>query len=318
MLDNSFVFVGTARRPSCHCASIAELPGDHGRSDGDLLVTWYAGTHEGNADVVIMGARRRDGAWGEPQVLVDPPGRPGGNTVVYCHEGELWHFFDVIEGHGWDSAILYFSRSSDCGDTWTPPSIFDDEPGMMVRHRPVRLSTGRILLPAYDEKAWEGLAYLSDDGGRSWRRSGLMVAKAPAIQPAIIERDDGALHALLRSGREVSHAWECDSADEGESWSRCVPSALHNPNSGADMVRLESGETIACFNDTPAGRTPLTLAISYDEGRTWAARRNIEDEPGEYSYPTLMEGADGTVHLVYTWRRERIRWIRFEAGWIEG
>ncbi len=84
------------------------------------------------------------------------------------------------------------------------------------------------------------------------------------------------------------------------------------------MIRLRSGETIVCFNDTPSGRTPLTLAISYDEGRTWATRRDVENEPGEYSYPTLMEAADGSVHLVYTWRRERIRWIHFETTWLSG
>ncbi|MGD9495019.1 MAG: exo-alpha-sialidase [Armatimonadota bacterium] len=310
MLESAFVFVGTPARPSCHCASIAEL------ADDELFATWYAGSREGNADVAIMAARWCAGAWGEPQVLVDPPGRPGGNTVVYQHQHELWHFFDVIEGEGWSSAVLYRTRSTDGGRSWTPTEVFDAEPGMMVRHRPVRLSSGRILLPAYDEKTWEGLAYISDDGGRSWRRSGRMVASCGAIQPAIIERDDGTLHALLRSAGEATHAWECDSGDGGETWSRGVPSALHNPNSGADMIRLRGGQTIACFNDTPQGRTPLTLALSRDEGRTWAARRNIEDAPGEYSYPTLMEGSDGMVHLVYTWRRERIRWLRFEPEWI--
>lgn len=313
MLESAFLFVGTPARPSCHCASITELPG------AELFATWYAGTHEGNADVVIMAARSRDGVWGEPWVLVDPPGQPAGNTVVYAHGGELWHFYDVIEGRGWDSAILRLMRSPDGGTTWSEPQLVDPEPGMMVRHRPVRLSTGRILLPAYDEKTWRGFPYITDDEGASWRRGGWMAAEeAGAIQPAIIERDDGTLFALLRSGREVEHAWQCTSGDGGESWSACEAAPLHNPNSGADMIRLASGEVITCFNDTPSGRTPLTLAISRDEGRSWGARRNVEDEPGEYSYPTLMAGADGSVHLVYTWRRERIRWVRFEAGWVEG
>lgn len=313
MLESAFLFVGTPARPSCHCASITELPG------GELFATWYAGRHEGNPDVVIMAARYRDGAWREPWVLVDPPGRPAGNTVVYHHGGELWHFYDVIEGRGWDSAILRLMRSRDGGVTWSEPQLFDPEPGMMVRHRPVRLSTGRILLPAYDEKVWRGLPYISDDGGATWWRGGWMAAEgAGAIQPAIIERDDGTLFALLRSGPDVTHAWQCASENGGESWSACEPAPLHNPNSGADLIRLRSGEVITCFNDTPSGRTPLTLAISRDAGRTWTARRNLGDGPGEYSYPTLMEGSDGSVHLVYTWRRERIRWVRFGAGWIEG
>ncbi len=310
MPADSFVFRGTTQRPSCHCASITEL------TDGGMLATWYAGSREGAEDVAVMSARFDGEDWGEVRVMLDPPGRPGGNTVVYRHDEMLWHWVDVIEGDGWQSALLYLMRSGDEGETWTEPEVFDEEPGMMVRHRPVRLSSGRILLPAYDEKDWRGFAYISDDNGASWRRSGWMRADTGCIQPAVIERDDGSLHALLRSDREVSHSWECASEDGGESWTKCGPSQLHNPNSGADMIRLRSGETIACFNDTPEGRTPLTVALSRNGGETWIASRDVEADPGEYSYPTLMEGGDGSVHLVYTWRRERIRWINFEPDWI--
>ena len=310
MMADSFIFRGTDQRPSCHCASITDLPG------GGLLATWYAGTREGAADVAVMSAVHDGSAWSEPEVLFDPPGRPGGNTVVYHHASHLWHWIDVIEGEGWDSAMLYLMRSDDGGESWTDPEVFDDEPGMMVRHRPLRLSDGAIALPAYDEKSWEGFAYLSDDDGNSWHRSGMMRAPSGCIQPAIIERDDGDLFALMRSDRNARHAWESVSTDGGRTWGHCEPSQLLNPNSGADMIRLRSSETIVCFNDTPQGRTPMTLALSADEGRSWCASRAVESEPGEYSYPTLMEDPGGSVHLVYTWRRERIRWINFEAEWI--
>jgi predicted neuraminidase len=32
----------------------------------------------------------------------------------------------------------------------------------------------------------------------------------------------------------------------------------------------------------------------------------LEDEPGEYSYPAVIQATDGRVHVTYTWRRERI------------
>ena len=84
------------------------------------------------------------------------------------------------------------------------------------------------------------------------------------------------------------------------------------------MIRLDSGEVVACFNDTPSGRSPLTLALSHDEdphlGRAPGPRGRARRGP----HPTLMAGADGSVHLVYTWRRERIRWVRFEPAWIAG
>jgi|LSQX01.1.fsa_nt_gb predicted neuraminidase len=311
MLRAQFIFHGTTERPSCHCASIAERPG------GGLFATWYAGSREGAADVAILCATHDGERWEEPRVLFDPPERPGGNTVVYRHDDSLWHFVDVIEGpEGWESAVLYLLRSHDGGETWTEAQVFDEEFGIMVRHAPIQLSGGRLLLPAYDEKVWRGFAFITDDEGDTWRRSGWMVAEAGCIQPTIIERSDGTLHALLRSDGNVPHAWECSSSDGGESWTQCVPSELRNPNSGADMILLSNGQTIACYNDSIAGRTPLTLALSEDEGRTWVAKRDVETDQGEYSYPTLIEASDGTVHLVYTWRRERIRWMNFAPEWV--
>jgi len=310
MPRGQYIFHGTTERPSCHCASITERP------QGGCLATWYAGSREGAADVAVMCAVHDGERWGEPRVLFDPPGRPGGNTVVCSHGDELWHFVDVIQGDGWDTAALFLLRSHDGGESWTEAEVFDDEPGMMVRHRPLQLTSGRLILPAYDEKTWQGVCYLTDDGGKTWRRSGRMVADSGCIQPAVIEREDGSLHALLRSDGSTPHAWECASVDGGETWTPCVPSELQNPNSGADMIKMPSGETIACFNDTPNQRTPLTVALSDDEGRTWKSKRDVENEPGEYSYPTLMAGSDRRVQLVYTWRRERIRWMSFEPDWV--
>ena len=312
MFEARFIFEEMPDRPSHHCASIAELPG------GDLLATWYAGTHEGHPDVAIVCSRLPAGEkeWTTPEVLVDVPDKPGGNTVIF-HDGAetLFHFYDIIEGKGWSEAMLYLDRSNDGGRTWEGARVFDERPGMMVRHRPVRLSTGRLLLPAYDERPWEGFCYISDDDGETWRESGPMVADGGCIQPAIIERGDGSLHALLRAA-EGGRAWECDSLDGGETWSRCVRSDLRNPNSGADMIRLASGEVIACFNDSETARTPLALALSMDEGRTWTARHDLESEDGKYSYPTLMQASDDRVHVVYTWRRLRIRHVCFDVGWL--
>ena len=55
-----------------------------------------------------------------------------------------------------------------------------------------------------------------------------------------------------------------------------------------------------------APRTPLCVAISED-GEHWQLLATLEDGPiSEYSYPAVVEGRDGTIHITYTWRRERI------------
>jgi len=57
----------------------------------------------------------------------------------------------------------------------------------------------------------------------------------------------------------------------------------------------------------------MMTALSLDEGRTWTGRHDLETEEGRYSYPTLMQASDGWVHLVYTWRRLRIRHVCFDS-----
>lgn len=344
MIQSTFIFAGNQERPSSHCASITELPG------GELFAVWYAGTNEGHPDVAIVASRLLPGAqeWSAPEVLVDPPGKPGGNPVVwYDDAGVLHHFYNIIEDpqRGWQSALLYWDRSDDGGHTWRGAELFDEQEGTMVRHRPVRLRSGRVILPAYDECRWQGLCFISDDNGASWRRGGRiargyggflsavgarhrfslpcmarngfrsLVHGMRCIQPAIIERSDGTLHALLRP-RVRGCAYESDSRDAGEHWTACMPSALRNPNSGADMIRLRSGEVVVCFNDSVEKRTPLTLAVSLDEGRTWAARWNLETGEGQFCYPTLMQASDETVHLVYTWKREGIKHVRISPQWL--
>ena len=51
------------------------------------------------------------------------------------------------------------------------------------------------------------------------------------------------------------------------------------------------------------------MAVSKD-GKKWMATLVLEDSPiSQYSYPSVIQTKDGLVHIVYTWRRERIKHI---------
>ncbi|OEO32268.1 glycosyl hydrolase [Devosia insulae DS-56] len=78
-------------------------------------------------------------------------------------------------------------------------------------------------------------------------------------------------------------------------------------------------------------RAPLTLSVSSDGGLTWPLRRIIDDSPGtcltnnsvdgrnkELSYPYLLEGPDGALHVAYTYFRRAIKYVRLPQGWIDG
>ena len=116
------------------------------------------------------------------------------------------------------------------------------------------------------------------------------------------------------------------SSDGGKTWSPMAASALPNNNSGTDAVTLKDGRQLIVYNHVkPAAnlsngkgaRTPLNVAISQD-GKQWSAALVLEDSPiSQYSYPSVIQSADGMVHIVYTWRRERIKYIKVDPSKLE-
>ena len=307
-LDTRLIFTNLPERPSSHCATLTEL------QDGRLLAVWYSGSREGANDVALISATW-DGRWSTPTVLLDTPGLPDGNPTLWtAADGTVRLFHVVIHGHGWSSVLPYYRTCTADGNTWSESAPFVDREGLMFRCRPLTLSTGRIVLPAYDEQDWSGLCYLSDDGGNAWRAAAKMVSPVGCIQPAVVERRDGSLCAWLRTGEEGDCIWQSDSADGGETWSPCRRTGWANPNSGLDLIRCADGSWVLACNPTTAGRGVLSLARSEDEGATWRELR-VEDEPGaEFSYPALLQARDGRCHLLYTYRRETVKHVSFEPS----
>ena len=91
---------------------------------------------------------------------------------------------------------------------------------------------------------------------------------------------------------------------------------MPNPSAGTDAVTLKDGRHLLVYNHTPKGRTPLNIAISRD-GVTWQSVHVLESEPGEYSYPAVIQTSDGLVHVTYTWRRERIRHVVIDPATLK-
>jgi predicted neuraminidase len=71
---------------------------------------------------------------------------------------------------------------------------------------------------------------------------------------------------------------------------------------------LEDGRGLLVYNDAQTARTPLRLALSED-GRRWQPARVLEDGPGEFSYPAVIQGRDRRLHISWTWNRRRIRYL---------
>ena len=156
---------------------------------------------------------------------------------------------------------------------------------------------------------WWGELRTSDDDGKTWsdarrlpdgilgpiKNKPVQLAGGDILCPTSTEHDGWRVHFER-------------SADGGKTWGKMELTALPNPDSGIDAVTLADGRHLLVYNHTARGRSPLNVALS-DDGQTWQAAAVLESEPGEYSYPAVIQTADGLVHVTYTWKRERIKHV---------
>ncbi|HEY65309.1 MAG TPA: exo-alpha-sialidase [Caldilineae bacterium] len=307
-LRKRWVFKTTPDIPSCHCATLLSLP------DGELLCAWYAGSREGARDVAIYGARLQPGseAWSPAEVIADTPGFSDGNPVLFLDgHGRLQLWFVTIHGRWWSEARVKRRISTDGGHTWGPVEIIHEPYGWMTRSKPIVLDNGDLLLPMYyetpEETQWESFVLISQDDGDTWQPYGHITSPTGNIHPTVVQRSDGELLMIMRTGGPGGHLWQSRSGDHGRTWSPAEPVDLPNPNSGIDMIRLRSGRLLLVYNHSSQHRTPLSLALSEDEGRTWRPRvLDVETAEGEFSYPVVIQTEDGLIHIAYTYRRTAI------------
>ncbi len=315
--DSRLIYETIPGAPSAHASTVCEL------ADGALMAAWYAGTHEGHDDVAVYGAYLRSGAeaWGPPLVLEKTPGIPEGNPVLHpTPGGGVTLFWTTMYERKWTGCRIRIREAADRGGMrrWGPDREFAPELGLMTRNKPIVLSNGVLLLPLYDERVWASFFAWSADGGRAWERSDLLCSDPGNIQPAAVELAPGELVALMRCGAKDGELWRARSRDFGRTWTAPERTGLPNPNAGTDMAGLASGRIALVYNDSARTRTPLTIALSEDGGETFPWKRNLEDQPGEYSYPAVIQARDGRIHVTYTYRRETIKHVSLAEEWIRG
>jgi predicted neuraminidase len=308
-----------------HGSTVAVLP------DGTVAAVWFHGESEKSHDSWNVWSKLEPGAesWTEPVVIFDEPGKAEGNAALWVkQDGTLAVIFVTIFGRDWwDDSKIRMIQSEDGGETWSEPVMLREEYCWMVRHRPLRLSGGSMILPLYDE-CWALPVFMySDDEFETWREQAFedygqyMLDHALATQPALIERDDGSVAAITRDGGSNRRIHRMESDDRGISWSPIEPTQLPNSDTSVDWVRLLDGHVVAVFNNSPDQRFPLAAALSTDEGETFTAVRHLNDEcPGggcSYHYPSIAQSPkDGTIWVTYTHKRETIGWIHFNEAWL--
>ena len=208
---------------------------------------------------------------------------------------------------------------------------------------------------------------ISTDQGRSWTEYEVP-GSVGAVHMNIVDLNNGSLLALYRS-RYADAIYASHSTDNGRTWTRPQPTDLPNNNSSIQARALSDGTLALVYNaisakdsaDRRAGlydgiaddskpvgekdpefdklrravwgtpRTPMTIALSTDGGKTWPQRRDIDASAGtalsndtssgvrrnfELSYPTVTELSDGRIGVAYTYFRSAIKFVRFPRSWV--
>jgi predicted neuraminidase len=299
--------------PESHASTIAQTP-------TGLVMACFGGTKERNPDVCIWVSRQENGRWTTLQNVADGIVNDSlryacWNPVLYqIPNGDLMLFYKI--GPSPSTWKGWLKTSTDGGKNWSAARALPDGFLGPIKNKPVLLSNGNLICPTSTEgNGWKIHFEITPDFGKTWRKIGpINIDKTyDAIQPSVLSYGNGRLQILARSrNRALLESW---SNDNGETWSPLAPSGLPNNNSGTDAVTLSNGQQLLVYNHVlPPGdlakgpRTPLNVAISKD-GKTWDAAVIVEDSPiSQYSYPSVIQSTDGLVHVVYTWRRQAIKY----------
>ena len=294
--------------------------------DGTTWLLWTA-QRSGNQDTAIVRRRvSRDGCrtWGPVETVFDTVGTSGvfvrqppvvldtGDIlapIFYCHgrPGELW-----VGSHDTSAVRL----SADGGRTWQEAAV----PGSTgYVHMGVEQIGDGSLLGLFRSR-WADSIYesRSHDHGRTW--------SAPV--PTVLPNNNSSIQMTrLRNGHLALAFNDISAADSPDRRASLYDDIEDDGQSLADPV-ARPGERAAIWG---VPRAPMSLAISEDGGRTWPRKRDLETGDGycmtnnsreklnrEFSYPSVKEGADGALHVAFTYYRQAIKHVRLTEAWVRG
>lgn len=282
-----------------------------------FIYSHYTGTGSGDHDPAYLAGRYSDDGgktWTTgDQLVVDREGDMNVMSVslLRLQNDDIALFY--LRKNSTDDCIPLMRISSDDAQTWSDPiTCITDKQGYFVLNndRVIQLNNGRLLMAValhatpgegkWNEKAML-YSYYSDDNGQTWQAGQEVPTPEEIItqEPGVVElKDERILMYIRASGGSQLFSY---SADKGISWSPAQPSSLSSPISPATIKRIPKiGDLLVVWNNNDGSdesikgkRTPLSIAISKDEGQTWEKTKNIETDPdGWYCYMAMHFNKD--------------------------
>ena len=222
--------------------------------------------------------------------------------------------------------------STDEAKTWSEPiPCITDRKGYFVlnNNRVIQLKNGRLIMAVAlhetpEDPTWHNggtlFSYFSDDNGATWKSGQPVPAPQGVVmqEPGLVELKNGNIFMFIRTDAGVQYA--AYSGDHGETWSEARPTGIASPLSPASIARIPStGDLLMVWNNNGKNqhRTPLNIAVSKDEGKTWQHIKTLEDDPeGVFCYTAIhFTGKD--VLLAYAnWKTMGSTIVRLPLQWI--
>ncbi len=290
---------------------------------GGSLWLLHTAQHAGNQNTALVRCRESKDhgeTWGPTRDLFTQAGIFVRQPVVTLNNGDwlvpVFHC-RVNPGERWSgdhdtSAVMI---SPDQGRTWSEHAV--PASTGCVHMSVLHARDGRGLI-AFFRSRWADHVWrsTSNDHGRTWspptptplpnNNSSIQVTRLSSGALAIVFNHSSAVQAIER---RLSLYDEIDDDAGNNAFASAAPTAR------------------TAFWGAP--RAPMTIALSDDEGSSWPAKRDLETGDGyamtnnsadkrnrELSYPSVVQTADGTIHVAYTHHRQCIRHVETTEPWI--
>jgi len=297
--------------------------------------------------------------WGERKAEGKLPDRTYTVVPLLDHDGEVHLLSMVGRGQGRNVAVDHFidvwhQRTTNGRTKWLAPNvIYEGYCGAIMDFK--QLNSGRLVAPfawwvpnrpaAPPVGANLCTTFHSDDGGRTWTKSGSDVSSPcypgfvgnnyGADEPSILELKGGRLWMLMRT--QTGFLYESFSSDQGETWSDGQPSRFAGSSSPPVLWRMPDGRILVLWNNCespPAhegagvyvNRDALHAAVSDDEGVTWRGFREVYRDPLEYespphtdhgsAYPTVPVMIDDRVLFLTGQGKGRRNLVSLDSRWL--
>ncbi|MDG6221120.1 MAG: sialidase family protein, partial [Candidatus Thermoplasmatota archaeon] len=214
-------------------------------------------------------ADKRISSFHESIVIGTPKAAIWGDTIyVFWTDDYFWYEGKAPE--------VFFSKSLDCGESWTTPSHVTDNDDSMSGVAEVCVYENTVHLAFVEERDPKLETYYkrSDDGGNTWTEDILVSTRdtynSIAGSGMSMACDGTTLHMVMQEWRDAPglEIYYSRSTDNGDTWAEPTRLSKNDDyNNTIGAIAADNGRVFAVWDD--AEYNNICYRISGDGGETW-------------------------------------------------